>query len=80
MSSVKSIQTNINEPGLKNFSVSKFNHVFDIRFVIDSTGVPGYLVFKSKKDGPITIPIPADRVVAVVYADGTRTVSKIGQR
>lgn len=80
MNSIKCIETDINEPGLRGFTVSEFNNVAAIRFTINSNGTPGYLVFKGRKDGIVCIPIPADRVVAVVYADGTRSITMAGKQ
>ncbi len=73
MSKIKAIRTNIDAPGFRYFKVNDI--IFNISFVITSCGTPGYLVSRLVQDGLTTIPIPADRVTGVIYADGSQVVS-----
>lgn len=60
---IKSITTA--EPYNEKFEVGK--EIFAIRFTLDSTGVPGYIVFKDTESGIKTIEIQAEWVTSVEH-------------
>lgn len=54
-----------------HFEVGK-DHIFDISFIIDFDGIPGYLVFRSTNNELAYKPIPAAVVTDVDYTPANK--------